>query len=314
MNIGDIESKLDRRLVLSMKQDSELVNFSRNFDLPVPVSVFGDGEKMYMDSFLPKNMALDQHLKFMIQKLQIVERKESYVIRSRINNVKNLKLISRLFDATSVVPNRVDIEGGQMHYYMRFHHSFQDEISDLLAQYIEDPEITQIRYLGQSDGLMATLSRVNTQYPISLMSYDIVIDAETRKTLGHVTEGSIAELKNTGGLENGFQGILYTDDMIPENGHQTDSLKKLVEFDNIYSIAIRNDFLGALRKKIIEEPIVRLSIILRLMGNRINITTALPTIQTDEYCQYIFKTAKETGNKVSLKAIVPYTTENFLRL
>jgi hypothetical protein len=254
-------------------------------------------------------MALDQHLKLMIQKLEIRERKESYVIRSRINNVKSLKLISKLYEVNSIVPNRVDIEGGQMHYYMRFHHTFQDEISDLLAQYIEDPEVTQIKYLGPSDGLCATISRINSQYPLSLISYDALLDPDTRKSLGHITEGSIAEMKNTGGMDNGFSGLLYTEDKVVESNT---SVKKLVGLDNIYKVTVKNDFLGAVRKKVIDTPVVRLSIILRIMGNRINITTVVPTIQVNEYCQYIFDAAKETKSKVSLKAVVPYTTENFL--
>lgn len=311
MKIGDMESKLDRRLVLSMKQDSELVNASRNFNSPIPVSVFGDGDKMYMDAFLPKNMAMDQHLKLMIQKLEIRDRKESYVIRSRINNVKSLKLISKLFEANSVVPNRIDIEGGQMHYYMRFHHNFQDEISDLLAQYIEDPEVTQIKYLGPSDGLNATISRINSQYPVTLVSYDSQLDAETRKSLGHITEGSIAEMKNTGGMDNGFSGLLYTEDKVSDTNP---SVKKLVGLDNIYKVNVKNDFLGAIRRRVIEVPIVRLSIILRILGNRINITAVVPSIQVNEYCQYIFEAAKETKSSVSLKALVPYTPENFLSI
>ncbi len=308
MHMSDINLKLDRRMVLSLKQDSELVNFSKSSKVPVPVSVFNIGDHVFMDSFFPKDITMDQHLKLLVQRMEIKERKESYVVRTRINNVESLKIINDLFRIPSVVPNRIDIENGALHFYMRFHHNFQDNVSLLLEKYLENPENTKIDFLGQSDGLAATFARIDSRYPMSLVSFDMLLDEESRKSIGSVTEGSIAELSATGAGENGFNAILYTEDKMAESAG---SINKLVDVDNIYQVTLSNRMLTEFRKKLVEEPIIRVGIFMRLTGNRLSVTSVIPSIQVHEYYNYLFWSAEKTGQKVSLKYVCPYTIENF---
>ncbi|MFG1450360.1 MAG: hypothetical protein AAE983_06960 [Thermoplasmataceae archaeon] len=308
MRMSDINLKLDRRIVLSLKQDSELVNFSKSSRVPVPVSVFNIGEHVYMDSFFPKDITMDQHLKLLVQRMEIKERRDAYVVRTRINNIESLKIINELFRVPSVVPNRIDIENGALHFYMRFHHNFQDMVSDLMEKYVENPEITKIDFLGPSDGLASTYTRIDSRYPLSFVSFDVILEEEARKTIGNITEGSIAELSATGVGEDGFSAILYTEDKLVES---EGSIEKLVEVDNIYRINLRNNMLTEFRKKLVEDPIIRIGIFARLTGNRLSITSVVPTIQVHEYYNYLFMSSMKTGQKVSLKYICPYTVANF---
>lgn len=308
MRMSDINMKLDRRIVLSLKQDSELVNFSKSSKTPVPVSVFNIGDHVFMDSFFPKDITMDQHLKLLVQRMEIKERREAYVVRTRINNVESLKIINGLFNVPSVVPNRIDIENGALHFYMRFHHNFQDMVSSLLEKYLQNPDTTKIDFLGPSDGLAATYSRIDSRYPLSFVSFDMLLEEDSRKKIGTITEGSIAELSVTGESENGFKAILYSEDKLVES---EGSIEKLVDVDNLYQITLRNNMLTEFRKKLVEDPIIRIGIFARLTGNRLTVTSVVPSIQVHEYYNYLFKSAEKTGQKVSLKYICPYTVENF---
>lgn len=117
----------------------------------------------------------------LLNKFNAASRDDAYVVDSRINNLKDLAIIGKLLELPSFVINRADICKGFLNIYSRFHSSQIDAVSDLLAQYTSDSENSRVEWLGPSPGLMYVMDLINSEYPISVVTFDVSLHGDEKR-------------------------------------------------------------------------------------------------------------------------------------
>lgn len=86
--LSEIEKRLDRRIEVSLKQGSEFFLSELAANEPFPCSVYNQEEKVFINVFIPKSQKNNPHFNVFLKKFKATERRDSYAITSRINNIK----------------------------------------------------------------------------------------------------------------------------------------------------------------------------------------------------------------------------------
>lgn len=304
MKLSDIDQKLDRRLVIALSQESDFFQFVQDYPGTVPASVFNDGNRNYLDVFFPKENTKEQHIQTLLRKFEAKERKESYVVRSRINNIKDMKVLNDLLSFPPVVLNGIDLSHGEMHFYIRYHSNFDRKVSELIGNYFNDGINTRVEWLGPSPGIIAILNMINSVYTLGLVSYEFEIDDMEREKFSWIAGDSLGEVEN-GLVEDGsFRSLVYCStpvDNLPEGFHV------ISQKDHIYEVNIKSRFLMELRKIANDLPVIRLRYFVRKNDSQLRLSLLMPWNQTHEYYSAIYQASSRSGTQVVLKHVLPFS-------
>ncbi|MHB8360875.1 MAG: hypothetical protein ACYDAO_02385 [Thermoplasmataceae archaeon] len=307
MLIKDIDKVLDMRIVLRLRQSTDLFKSTAKITKPMSVYIYLEDEKTMMTTYFRKaDVSNDSGL--FLKKYNAIELEDAYAITSRINNQKDLFIIGELLNLPSVVINRSDMNSGFLNVYMRFHRTMAPEISKLLAKYTMDKDNSRVQWLGPSMGIINIINIINSQYPISVITYITSLDQENLEFVRRF-EGIefLLEIKNVRTIDDGFGSILYTSEKTVIG--RDDGIKIISEEDGVYEMILRNKILSEVRERANRAHISRLRYFVKIINEKAEVTVFLPTDQIYEYYSILFDLARETDTDISLKYMLPYSTD-----
>lgn len=275
MHFADIDKILDRRMVLTMKQDNEIFQASKEIEARIPINILEEDDKKYILINFPGSFGEVQKNKIFLKKYEAKNIGSHYVIKERINHVDKWKYINEIMNVPSVVVNRINLKQGLIAFYFRFHHSVKNVISNILSNYT-DGEDGWIETMDQTPGILKILDRLDQFYSLGMIQVSVPLSEEERKEVGFIRDDFIGESKNNFRSGNGISAIVYTGGVI-NNPH-------LDEIDGnygLYSMNLEDQTLLGWREKLNTIPVIRFRQFVRIRNNELHILTLLPYSQID---------------------------------
>lgn len=311
MYVKDIDKKLDMRLVLKLRQDTEFFEATKDLGMTLPVYIFGANSSTMMSTYFPREDR-NQKIELLKMKFKGIHMENSIAIDTRINNVKDLAIINEISKVPSFILNRSDMSNGFLNVYGRFHSSQIGTISDLLAKYTADSENSRISWLGPSMGIMKITDMINEQYPLSAVCYTVSMDSDEQEYIDlYSTPGIMAEVRNSMYNNGKISVVLYTDKPL-EAGHE--SIETVSAKDGVYQVDVSNKFHNLVRELANERHLMRTRYFIQYHENKLELQVFLPTSMVYEYYSILYKIAREHQNNIVVKTLMPYSSEvwNFI--
>jgi len=306
MLFRDIDRKLDMRLVIKVRQDTDLFHATSELDLKLPTYVYGVDGTAWISTYFPKSLK-GNNMMALLNKFNAVSREDSYVVDSRINNVKDLAIIGKLMELPSFVINRADMYRGFLNIYSRFHSSQIEAVSDLLAQYTSDSVNARVEWLGPSPGITKVMDIINSEYPISVLTYEFSLNTEDKSEIDLANETEvIGELKNSESREGYLKLIVYSDHAITS---QISGLETVSSKDYLYEFKFSNPFIKLVRDSANKDHIMRLRYFLKPLGTRMRISVFLPNASMYEYYSLLYSMARKNEYAITVRYLLPYSPE-----
>ncbi|MHB1708442.1 MAG: hypothetical protein ACYCT2_03060 [Thermoplasmataceae archaeon] len=304
MLVRDIDRKLDMRVILRVRQNTELFDLTREIKGKFPVFLFGRDGETWMSTYFPKETKSNK-LEIALKKFRGIEKENSFVIDSRINNVKDLKIINKLMEIPSFIINRSDMNNGFLNVYARFHSSQLPMVSENLSAYTEDMENSRVEWLGPNPGIMKTMDLINSEYPVSVVTYTIRLNGEDRtmSELAHNVD-SMAEIKNSQMSDGRFKAVLYSNSASAGLIEGVDAISK---DDGIFELETGNDILANIRDASNSDHIMRLRYFVKPRDGNLEVTVFLPSAVLYEYYSVLYNIARKMKGKIIAKYILPYS-------
>ena len=306
MLIREIDKKLDMRLVLKVRQSTELFHATSELGLKLPTYIYGVDGTAWISTYFPKNIK-GNSVNLLLSKFNAVEKEESYVVDSRINNVKDLAVINKLMDLPSFVINRADISRGFLNIYSRFHSSDLEKVSDLLAEYTSDLENSRVEWMGPSPGIMRTMDLINSEYPVSLVTYEFRLDNDDKDIAALAKDpGIIAELKNSESREGKLKLVVYSDNTEPMD---MPGMRPISIHEGIYNLSFSSSFVSSVRDAANREHIMRLRYFIKPFDGKMRVSVFLPSASMYEYNSILYDMARKKDHNVAIRYLLPYSQD-----
>jgi hypothetical protein len=306
MLVRDIDRKLDMRVILRVRQNTELFDLTREIKGKFPVFLFGRDGETWMSTYFPKETKSNK-LEIALKKFRGIEKENSFVIDSRINNVKDLKIINKLMEIPSFIINRSDMNNGFLNVYARFHSSQLSMVSENLSVYTEDIENSRVEWLGPNPGIIKTMDLINSEYPVSVVTYIIKLNGEDRtmSELAHNVD-SMAEMKNSQMSDGKFKAVLYSNSA---SAGLIEGVNAISKDDGIFELETGNDILATIRDASNSDHIMRLRYFVKPRDGNLEVTVFLPSAILYEYYSVLYNIARKMKGKILAKYILPYSQD-----
>lgn len=306
MLVKDIDKKLDMRVVLRLRQETDFFTATKDLGMTLPAFIYGKEEQIWMSTFLPKSTR-NQKIDIIKMKYKGVELENSIVVETRINNVKDLGVVRKISEVPSFVINRSDISDGFLNIYGRFHSSQIETVSNLLADYTEDFENSRVEHLGPSPGIIKILESVNEIYPLSLVNYRVSIDEDEKQYTDLFTEpGIMAEVRNNL-YKDGKIGVIVYSDTPLENKYTF--LETISSKDGVYQFDVSNRFHNIVRVFANGRHIMRTRYFIKHAGNKLEMQVFLPATSLYEYSSILYDMARKHRNNIVVTALLPFSSD-----
>lgn len=304
MLVRDIDKRLDMRLVVRLRQNTELFAATANIEKPLPVFIYEEEGITYMSTYFPKqNRTKDLELLF--RRFNAEDKEESCVITTRINNVKDLAIIRKLAELPSMTLNRADMSRGFLNISTRFHSSALDGVSRILSEYATDTQNSRVEWLGPSPGFIDIINFLNSEYPVSVITFEIDDGNSSANNLSGA-ENVLLEVKGSNS-DISFDSILYSEP------HAVNSLpsgvSEISKENGIYGYTFPNRFLQVVRDRSNKAHIIRMRFFVKPVSGKLQVTVFLPTNQVYEYYSILFDAEKSENSSIVVKYLLPYSGE-----
>lgn len=304
MLVKDIDKRLDMRLVLRLRQTTDFFDATKNIGKTLPVFIFQNEGKTFMSTYFPKDTN-GRSLELILRKFDAVELEGSFVTTSRINNVHDLALIKELIELPSVVLNRADMSNGFLNIFLRFHSNERGKISSILSEYTKDKENSRVEWLGPSPGITYIIDLINSQYPVSIVTFEI--DDQDGSSMGLLgSDDSIAEVKGAdqdGGLKSVLYGRKGSASTLPLEAEEVS------RSDEVYSFSFENRFLSVVRERANDARIIRMRFFVKQLKGKVQASVFLPTSQVYDYYSILFDVERNEKNSLTVNNLLPYTQD-----
>ena len=306
MLVRDIDRKLDMRVILRVRQNTELFDLTKEIKGKFPVFLFGRDGETWMSTYFPKETKSNK-LEIALKKFRGIEKENSFVIDSRINNVKDLKIINKLMEIPSFIINRSDMNNGFLNVYARFHSSQLSMVSENLSVYTEDIENSRVEWLGPNPGIIKTMDLINSEYPVSVVTYIIKLNGEDRtmSELAHNVD-SMAEMKSSQMSDGKFKAVLYSNSA---SAGLIEGVNAISKDDGIFELETGNDILATIRDASNSDHIMRLRYFVKPRDGNLEVTVFLPSAILYEYYSVLYNIARKMKGKILAKYILPYSQD-----
>ena len=304
MLVKDIDKKLDMRVILRLRQNTELFNALLDLKAKLPVFIFPKKEEVWMATYFSKSN-INSKISLLLKRFNGIELEDSFIIESRINNVKDLAVINKLMNIPSFIVNRSDMGSGYLNVYARFHSNHLENVSNLLNEYTMDTENARVEWLGPSQGILHVMDLINLEYPVSLITYIIPMNGQDLP-LRSLDPGCVLEVSNNMTKDGGFSSILYCDHPLQE---KIAGINPISEDQGLYSMTLFNQYLKDVRDKSNEQHIMRIRFFIKPQNDKYEVTVFLPTGSIYEYYSIIYNIARKHENSIIIKHILPYTQD-----
>lgn len=304
MLVRDIDKRLDMRLVVRLRQNTELFAATANIEKPLPVFIYEEEDITYMSTYFPKqNRTKDLELLF--RRFNAEDKEESCVITTRINNVKDLAIIRKLAELPSMTLNRADMSRGFLNISTRFHSSALDGVSRILSEYATDTQNSRVEWLGPSPGFIDIINFLNSEYPVSVITFEIDDGNSSANNLSGA-ENVLLEVKGSNS-DISFDSILYSE---PHGVNSLPSgVSEISKENGIYGYTFPNRFLQVVRDRSNKAHIIRMRFFVKPVSGKLQVTVFLPTNQVYEYYSILFDAEKSENSSIVVKYLLPYSGE-----
>ena len=291
---------------MTIRQNTELFDLTKEIKGKFPVFLFGRDGETWMSTYFPKETKSNK-LEIALKKFRGIEKENSFVIDSRINNVKDLKIINKLMEIPSFIINRSDMNNGFLNVYARFHSSQLSMVSENLSVYTEDIENSRIEWLGPNPGIIKTMDLINSEYPVSVVTYIIKLNGEDRtmSELAHNVD-SMAEMKNSQMSDGKFKAVLYSNSA---SAGLIEGVNAISKDDGIFELETGNDILATIRDASNSDHIMRLRYFVKPRDGNLEVTVFLPSAILYEYYSVLYNIARKMKGKILAKYILPYSQD-----
>ncbi len=302
----DIDKKVDRRLILRLKQNTEFFTSALDLNLTLPVYIYGKDGETWMSTYFPKlDSSLRQKMDLLIRKFDGKEKENSFVVDTRINNVEDLAILDQVLEVPSFIVDRSDMSNGYLNVHGRFHHSQAGRISALLSELTLDSESARIDWLGASPGIKALTDMTHSIYQLSLVGYEVPIEDEEQIYTNLLSdENTIAEIRNSRIIDGRVSLVLYSNGPLEEEIGEEHIISAQ---DGIYQFQVLNRVHNEIRNSANERNILRSRYFVRKKGDNLEILTFLPTSGLYEYYSLLFEIARNSGNELWVTNVLPYS-------
>jgi hypothetical protein len=306
MLIRDIDKKLDMRLVLKVRQSTELFRATSELGMKLPAYVYGVDGTAWISTYFPKNIK-GNSVSLLLNKFNALEKDESYVVDSRINNVEDLAVINKLMDLPSFVINRADISRGFLNIYSRFHSSDLEKVSDLLAEYTSDLENSRVEWMGPSPGIMRIMDLINSEYPVSIVTYEFSLDIDDNDISTLAKDPRIiAELKNSESRDGELKLVVYYENPEPLD---IPGMRPISPYEGIYGLSFSSAFVSSVRDAANREHIMRLRYFIKPFDGKMRVSVFLPSASMYEYNSILYEMARKRDHNVTIRYLLPYSQD-----
>ncbi|HLH85522.1 MAG TPA: hypothetical protein VKU79_01490 [Thermoplasmataceae archaeon] len=305
MLIRDIDRKLDMRLILKVKQTTELFGAIADMKVRLPVFIYMQNFQTWMATYFPKDVR-DQKTHVILGRFKAVERSDSYVVNTRINNVREMEVITKLSTLPSFMIDGSDMSEGYVNVYGRFHSSQLENVSELLSEHTSDPDSARIEFLGPTPGIMRIMDMINSSYPLSLVSFVLPVDGELNPISKLFGRDIIAAAKSGMRKGGGFTVVLYSNGEIQD---KIPGLTPIAAKDGVYELYVELPFLSMIREEANKAHIMRFRFFIKPFRNALEVHVLLPSSSVLEYYSIILDVARKSGHKVSIKYVMPYSQD-----
>ena len=306
MLVRDIDRKLDMRVILRLRQNTELFNLTRELKGKFPVFLFNRNEETWMSTYFPKEQK-NQRLEIVLKTLQGIEKENSFVIDSRINNVKDLRIVNKLIEIPSFIINRSDMNNGFLNIYARFHSTHLPDVSENLSAYTGDLENSRVEWLGPNPGIIKTMDLINSEYPVSLVTYVVKLEGEN-KALSELANNAntLVEIKNSQMSDGKFQAVMYSNSDLTK---LIKGINVISKEDGIFEMPLTDEILELVRDASNRDNIMRLRFFIKPKDGNLEVTVFLPSSLLYEYYSVLYNLTRKMGGRIITKYILPYTPD-----
>ncbi|WP_075056474.1 hypothetical protein [Thermogymnomonas acidicola] len=197
MLVRDIDRALDVRVVVRVKQDTELMRMAAELRMKLPVFIYSRSGQLWMSTYVRKQ-DLDSRLSMALRRMDCRETRDAYVVDERINNVEQMSVVQKLLEVPSFAMNRSDSMNGYVNIYARFHHSHINLVSEELVKFAGEDKVVLDWLGGPSPGITRIMDRINQEYRVTLVSYRVPGGDELPVLTGNLGEVELlAETKSS---------------------------------------------------------------------------------------------------------------------
>ena len=259
-----------------------------------------------MSTYFPREQK-SQRLEIVLNKFHGIEKENSFVIDSRINNVKDLKIVNKLIEIPSFIINRSDMNNGFLNIYARFHSANLPDVSENLTDYTGDLENSRVEWLGPNPGIIKTMDLINSEYPVSLVTYIVKLEGEN-KELSELADkaNTLVEIKNSQMSNGKFKAVMYSNSDLTK---LIEGINVISKDDGIFEMALTNEILESVRDASNREHIMRLRFFIKPNGSNLEVTVFLPSSLLYEYYSVLYNLSRNMNGKIIAKYILPYTSD-----
>ena len=290
MFLRDVDMKLDRRGLISLEQDGQISPLLKKEIQRIPCYIFSEDGKTFVKLFLSKNRKDASETMGILTALEAEERKDSYVVTQRINNVEQMKIIRELIRIRTVVVHHTYVEGTRMFFDFRFHHTMNHEVSAILSRYTENHLKTRVVDLGQCRGLHAVIGRIQEKTPLTLVEWGIPLEGEIAELFSPFRE-CIVESENLTYGDEEFRGLVYSEDDPSKILDQKFSV--ISPREGIYEVNYKHDALQEVRTRLNSESIPRIEYFLHIVPSGIRVLVLVPSHVSEDYVRILLGVSRE---------------------
>ncbi len=265
---------------------------SSRFNLFIPLSVkFVDG-KAEIHYYIGEKELANREIRLFLDSVKAQKTYESWSQRVDEGEVPPIwkEIIRDFTTVKSAVLLFVYIDGGEIRFRFRFHHSDYDNVSDLIMESRRKSQNLRVYYLGKSRGTRNIITEISKKLQLTSIRF---YSRESR------TDGPWTRIVKSSSHDYELDAV-YLSDHTPNN-------KSLVTLgDNIYEGMSHEDLYEHITNTANDLNIIRLLRIQSLEGDRLETEVILPTIHSFAYLGML-SSIKSGDPKLGIKLIGVYT-------
>ncbi|MHB1439976.1 MAG: hypothetical protein ACYCSO_05260 [Cuniculiplasma sp.] len=280
MKISEAYTKLDRRCVIAIRQQSGIFSIMARMEERIPAYTFKEEDKTYLRLFFPKTGKINPVMSSILSREDMTEKRSYYSVTERINNIETMRIVAKLLETPSVALNNTYLFKDELYVDFRFHRNKLHEINDLLSGVVGESHNFRVVKLTEPGNLEDRMVAIHRNTPLAIVRYSMPIpeDNAVLKYIAANDPGTVAEIEGRSISEKGIKVLLYTTKPIDLEGVNTISKE-----DNVFESYVYEKTLSEGRRLGNEVGIPRIAFYLTLVGDRLYDTTLVPAAEADEY-------------------------------
>ena len=300
MRISEAYRKLDRRLIIAVKQSEGVFRVISTLQGRTPAYIFEENGEGYLQMYFDKEMMPHGSLAAIVARNDVTDRTYYYTLAEKMENPECIDTIHRIMATRSVTMNDSYLMRGELFLDFRFHNSVAADIIEILSGNGENPPAFRLESMRESEGLRERMMGIHRESQLSLVRYsvDMPDSIGLLEYLKSDTGEVVAEVENRHIPKGGARIILYSTKPLDFSG-----LTEISKTDNVYETYA--DDLGILRgggkDRMLRIP--RLAFFLTKEHGRLVDTTIVQSTGAGDYVSYIMSMG---GTEHDLKPIVEH--------